>query len=156
MTARAMAWLGIAALLVAGCSNGASSQSEASSASAAPPSATTEPSGGTGLIPAGRYTADIPEGVEAAPGHWAMTIGADGIVWNNPETGATFSPGDVVEVTSTKIVFAPDPQCPGQDEPTEGTYEWSWDGQLLRFTVESDSCLGRRDTLATAPWELAP
>jgi hypothetical protein len=156
MTFRITAWLGVAALLVAGCSNATPSQGE-ESASASPPMATTGSSGGTNLIPSGTYTADIPEGVEAAPGQWTMEVTPDGIVWTNPETRTTFSPGEVVEVTSTGIVFAPDPQCPDQEgEPTEGSYEWSWDGGQLSFTLESDSCLGRRDTLTTAPWEPTP
>lgn len=157
MTSRTRAWLGIAALLVAGCSSAASSQGEESSASASPPMATTGSSGGTNLIPPGRYTAEIPEGVEAAPGQWTMEVTRDEILWTNPETGSIFSPGEVVEVTSTRIVFAPDPGCPDQEgEPTEGSYEWSWDGGQLSFTLESDSCLGRRDTLTTAPWEPTP
>jgi hypothetical protein len=114
-------------------------------------------SGDTDLIPPGTYMAEIPEGVEAAPGKWTMVVTPDGMVWTNPETGSVFSPGEVVKLTSTTIVFAPDPGCPDQDgEPTEGSYGWSWDGGQLSFTLESDSCLGRRDTLTTAPWEPMP
>jgi hypothetical protein len=128
-----------------------------SPASASPTTATTESNGDPNLIPPGRYTAEIPEGVEASSGRWTMEVTRDAISWTNPETGSTFSPGDVVELTSTRIVFAPDPACPDQEgEPTQGSYEWSWDGGQLRFTLESDSCLGRRDTLTTAPWEPTP
>lgn len=155
MTFRTTAWLGIAALLVAGCSGATASPAE-ESAGASPPLATSGSSESTDLIPSGTYTAEIPEGVEAAPGQWTMDVGPDGIVWTHPG-GSTFSPGDVVEVTSNGIVFAADPQCPDQDgEPTEGSYEWSWDGEQLTFTLQSDSCPGRRDTLTTAPWEPTP
>ena len=146
---------------VAACSaSGTGSSLASSSPSSATASPTTAPSassGDTSLIPPGTYTAEIPEGVEAAPGRWRMEVTGSGIVWTNPESGSTFSPGEVVELTSTRIVFAPDPGCPDQEgEPTEGSYEWSWDGGQLRFTLESDSCLGRRDTLTTAPWEPTP
>ena len=146
---------------VAACSASGTGSSAVSSspspASASPPMATTGSSGGTNLIPQGRYAAEIPEGVEASSGRWTMEVTRDAISWTNPETGSTFSPGDVVELTSTTIVFAPDPACPDQEgEPTQGSYEWSWDGSQLRFTLESDSCLGRRDTLTTAPWEPTP
>ena len=146
---------------VAACSASGTGSSAVSSspspASASPPMATSGSSPGTDLIPPGRFTAEIPEGVEASPGRWTMEITQDEIVWTNPETGSTFSPGDVVEVTSTRIVFAPDPGCPDQEgEPTQGTYEWYWEGGQLSFTLESDSCLGRRDTLTAAPWEAAP
>jgi hypothetical protein len=111
----------------------------------------------TSLLPLGTYTAEIPAGVEAAPGQWRMEITNDGITWLNPETGASFSPGDLVEVTSTTIVFAADPGCPDQGgTPTNGTYQWHTDGEQLVFTVDSDSCAGRSDTLTSAPWELAP
>ena len=156
MTIRTTAWLGIAALVVAGCSNATPSQVEAS-ADVSPSMATAGSSDAANLIPSGTYTAEVPEGVEASPGLWTMRVTPDGITWTNPETHATFSPGEVVEVTSSGIVFAPDPQCPDQaGEPTEGTYEWSMDGGQLSFTLESDSCTGRSDTLTAAPWELTP
>jgi hypothetical protein len=135
-----VAWLGTAFLAIAGCSSTAS------------PAATTV---GATTIPPGTYTADIPEGVEAASGTWTMQVTEDAITWTHPE-GQIFSPGDVVEVTSDRIVFASDPACPDQDEPTEGTYQWEVVGSELSFTVESDSCAGRRDTLTSATWELAP
>jgi hypothetical protein len=146
---------------VAACSASGTGSSLVSSspspASASPTTATTASSSGTNLIPPGRYTAEIPEGVEASSGRWTMEVTQDAILWTNPETGSTFSPGEVVEVTSTRIVFAPDPGCPDQvGEPTEGSYEWSWGGGQLSFTLESDSCLGRSDTLTTAPWEPTP
>ena len=155
MTSRTMAWLGVALVVVAGCSNASASSTQTPLATASPVASAVS-SSAMGLIPQGRYTAEIPEGVEAAPGLWTMEIGPEGITWTNPGTGAVFSPGDVVEVTDTSIVFAPDTTCPDQDAPTEGTYAWSLDGTHLRFTVESDSCLGRRDTLVSAPWELSP
>lgn len=147
---------------VAACSASGTGSSLVSSspspASASQPTATTTgSSAGANLIPAGTYTAEIPEGVEAAPGRWTMEVTQDLILWTNPETGSTFSPGEVVEVTNTRIVFAPDSGCPDQGgEPAEGSYDWSWDGVQLSFTLESDSCLGRRDTLTSAPWEQAP
>ena len=141
----------MAALLVAGCAN-AASPSEAQSAGASQPVATTQGSG-TDLIPPGRYTTELPAGLEGAPGLWQMDITPEAITWTSPE-GNSFSPGEVVEVTTTTIVFAPDPECPDQaGEPTEGSYEWSVDGGQLTFTLVSDSCAGRRDTLTAAPWE---
>ena len=121
------------------------------------PTATAEPSVAAsavmGLLPLGTYTAEVPPGVETAPGIWTMQVTDEGITWVNPETGASFSPGDVVEVTPTTIVFAADPACPDQEgTPTPGTYEWQSDGVQLRFTVVSDSCAGRSDTLTSAPW----
>jgi hypothetical protein len=155
MTFRRTAWLGIAGLVFAGCSSTTQSQGE-ESAGVIPSMATTESSVSADVILPGTYTADIPAGVAAAPGEWTMEVGPDSIVWIHPE-GQRFSPGDVVEMTSAGIVFAADPSCPDQGgEPTEGSYEWSWDGDQLRFTLDSDSCTGRRDTLTRAPWELAP
>lgn len=155
MTHGVTAFLGTAVLLVAGCSNAASSPSRAPSAGVPSPATSRAASGGTSLIPPGRYTAEIPEGLEAAPGIWTMEVTPEAITWTNPG-GTSFSPGELVEVTSTTIVFGPDPGCPDQEGgPTEGAYTWSVDGGQLTFTFASDSCLGRRDTLTAAPWEPA-
>jgi hypothetical protein len=142
------------ALLVAGCS------------AAAPPSPTPTPQptptpapsytavDPTSQLPAGKYEANITQsGLEAPPGVWKMDLSKDGIVWHNPYNGSVFSPGVIIEVTSSTIVFAPDPECPGQGgAPGTGTYDWKLDQGQLKFTVVSESCLGRRDTLITAPW----
>jgi hypothetical protein len=151
MSFRTTALLGMTALLVAGCAS-AVSPSEGQSAGASQPVATTQASG-TNTIPPGRYLAELPAGLEGAPGLWQMDITPEAVTWTSPE-GNSFSPGDLVEVTATRIVFAPDPECPDQaGEPTEGTYEWSVDGGQLSFTLVSDSCAGRRDTLTAVPWE---
>ena len=82
-----------------------------------------------------------------------MEVAADGITWTNPQNGATFSPGEVTEITSITIVFAADPGCPDQQSPTAGTYDWRVDAGQLIFTLVSDSCAGRRDTLTPSPWK---
>ena len=147
------AWVGIALLVIAGCSSAASPPDGSTPSPSL--AATTGTSGGASTIPPGTYTADIPEGVEAHPGTWRMEVTENAISWTNPD-GVTFSPGEVLEVTSDRIVFAADPACPDQEEPTDGAYGWEVAGNELSFTVESDSCAGRRDTLTAAAWELAP
>jgi hypothetical protein len=153
----------VTALVVVGCSTGASSptgnRSPSPAASTGVPTVgpTTEPSPApidvTPLIPAGAYAAEVPAGVEAAPGRWVMELKSSGILWTNPENGSTFSPGTVTEITKDTIVFGPDPGCPDQGgSPTPGTYKWAVEAGQLRFTFVSDSCAGRRDTLSTAPW----
>lgn len=155
-TSRSATWLGLAALVVAGCSSVPPPRAGEESAGVSPSVETTGSSVNADVIPPGTYTADVPAGVEAASGQWTMEIGADSIVWTHPE-GHSLSPGDVLEMTSTEIVFAADPGCPDQGgEPTDGRYEWSWDGEAVSFTLDSDSCAGRRDTLTSAPWQLEP
>lgn len=154
MRHRFVAGLGIAFLAIAGCSNQVSPPADRSASSPSQPVATTPTSGG-GTIPPGTYTADIPEGVEAQAGTWTMEVTGNAITWTHPE-GMTFSPGELLEVTGSRIVFAADPACPDQDDPTEGAYQWEANGRELSFTVESDSCAGRRDTLTSATWDLAP
>ena len=167
----------IASWLIAGCSSMTSSPASQPSrapatgpaAGTASPLVTAAPAGAatgapttagldvTAFLPAGSYSADVPAGLEAAPGLWKLEIAADGLMWTNPENGATFSPGKVVEVTSSTIVLGPDPGCPDQvGGPTAGTYGWLLDGGQLTLTLVSDSCAGRRDTLTASPWTLVP
>ena len=149
------------AWLIAGCSSTSPSPggqaSSSTPSSAAPGSATTAAVDVTAFLPAGSYSVEIPAGMEAAPGRWVLEIAAGGLMWTNPENGARFSPGTVVEVTSSTLVLGPDPACPDQvGAPTAGTYRWQRNAGQLSFTLVSDSCAGRRDTLIAAPWTLVP
>jgi hypothetical protein len=162
----------VASWLIAGCSSVASSPASPTSVAPASPSVTAAPATAslavtsapttdaidlTAFIPAGSYSAEVPAGLEAAPGTWTLEVAADGLMWTNPENGATFSPGEVVELTSSTIVLGPDPGCPGQDPaPTAGTYQWQLNAGQLAFTLVSDSCAGRSDTLTASPWTLVP
>jgi hypothetical protein len=180
-TGAAVVGVAIASWVIAGCSSAASTPgTQASRAPATPavtaapatPIATAAPATAsvartsapttaandvTAFLPAGSYTAEVPEGMEGAPGTWKMEIGPGGLMWTNPQNGSKFSPGEVVEITSSTIVLGPDPGCPNQDgAPTAGTYEWQLDAGQLTLTHVSDSCAGRRDTLTASPWTLVP
>jgi len=162
-TRAAIVGVAIGTWMIAGCSNAAAPPPTGTPAApaTAPIAVTNAPStmaiDVSAFIPAGSYSADIPAGLEAAPGTWTMRIDAAGLTWTNPETGATFTPGKVEDVTNSTIVFAPDPACPGQGgSATAGTYQWQLDAGQLAFTVLSDSCAGRRDTLTATPWTQVP
>jgi len=83
----------IASLVVAACAT--STQPSAS------PIATSD--AGAGLY--GAYTATIPEGVNASPGEWTLTITAGSVSFTRPD-GQSFSPGAVQELTATEIALA--------------------------------------------------
>jgi hypothetical protein len=179
-TGAALVGVAVASWLIAGCSSVAPSPASRTSSAPATPVVTPAPATPrvtaaaaptpvvtsapttvaidvTAFLPAGTYSAEVPAGLEAGPGTWTLEIGPDGLMWTNPENGATFSPGRVVELTSSTIVLGPDSGCPGQDGgPTAGTYEWQLDAGQLAFTLVSDSCAGRSDTLTASPWTLVP
>jgi hypothetical protein len=147
----------VVATMLASCSSVTDGGSAQVSRTADPSLPSAPSASAASLLPLGRYVAEVPPGVEAAPGTWRMTITENGITWVNPLTGSSFSPGDVLDVSSTTIVLAPDPQCPDQGaDATTGTYGWEFDGSVLTFALEADSCAGRRDTLTAAPWTITP
>jgi hypothetical protein len=120
------------------------------------PTATTTsspPAGiGAGADLIGTYVATIPEGVNASPGEWTLTVDAGAVTFTRPD-GQSFSPGAVKELTAGEITLAADPGCPVQTgTPTDGRYRWAVDGTTLTLTLISDSCQDRIDTLTTGTW----
>jgi len=104
----------------------------------------------------GTYTATLPDGLNAAPGTWTLSIGPSGANFTHPD-GHTFSPGAVQELTATEVVFAADAQCPVQSgTPTPGRYRWARAGATLTLDVVSDSCGDRIDTLTPSDWSVKP
>lgn len=158
--------LAAAALLLTGCAGIAATPSPAPTAmptatpTASPaPTASPTPSPAptvadiTQFIPAGRYSMEMPTGAEAAPGTWLIEVSPGGIEWTNPENGSRFSPGKILEVTATTLVFGADPGCPDQSSgATSGSYTYTKEGNNFVFALVADSCAGRRDTMILAPW----
>jgi hypothetical protein len=146
----------LAALANTGCASTVTTSPAAASADQGSPTPAASARAATISGPLlGVYHATIPTGADANPGEWGLTVESGRLLLRNPD-GSTFDAGHLVSFTETEIVFAADPNCPGQDVPTEGRYGWTLEGTELAFELVSDSCSGRVSTLTSAPWERQP
>jgi len=163
MTRRIVTGAAIASLLTlaVACTSASpgASPSLAAGSESAPASVAASPSplpSDPGALLFGSWTATLPEGVNAEPGTWTLTVTANDLRFTRPD-GQSFSPGALVELTASEVVLAADAGCPTQTgTPTEGRYGWTRDGDAVTFEVVSDSCQDRIDTLTTSSWTLKP
>ena len=156
---RVVVFVAIGALALAGCGgeqpSSSSTASESASVEASESAATSQggPLAGSPLIGTFRTTVGAND-FNTPTGDWQLRIDEAGMTFVQPD-GFDFSPGDVVSVSASEVVFAADPECPTQEGiPTEGTYTWALDDALV-FTVVSDTCRDRAALLTQAPWEPA-
>ncbi len=136
---------GAAIVALAGC--GGDDQPDPAAESQATPSA---------LI--GTYTTTLgPSGPELEepnpPGKWELVVTSSTEAYFQPPEGPSFPVGNPLELSSDRIVFAADPECPTQaGTPGAGVYEWNLDGDTLTFTDVEDTCRDRSFVLTSKTW----
>lgn len=140
-----------AAAVLAGCGGGGGSKEPTATSSSAP--ARTGPDA---LI--GNYTTTLgPSGPELKepnpPGRWELLITSETEAIFQPPEGPSFPVGNPIELSSDRIVFAPDPECPTQEgTPGNGIYEWRLSGKTLTLTEVKETCRDRAFVLTSNPW----
>ena len=104
-----------------------------------------------------RFTGDPTEVSKGPMGHqmmfgtWRLHFVGNTVDMLNPEGGNPTS-GHVV--SRSRIEFAPDYACQGQDQVLSGVYAFTVSGNLLTFAEipNGDTCLDRVTTLTAHPW----
>jgi hypothetical protein len=141
-----------AVAVLVGCGEDGSDDEAATTTSSAAPAQT-----GSGALIGNYMTTLGPSGPELKepnpPGKWQLQITSATEVYYQPPRGASFPVGNPTELSSERIVFAPDLECPTQEgTPGKGTYEWHLSGETLTFTEVEDTCRDRAFVLTSNPW----
>ena len=84
-------------------------------------------------------------------GTWRLHVVGNAVDVLNPEGG---NPTSGKVVSPSRMEFAPDYACEGQEQALSGVYAFTLPGNLLTFTeiANSDTCLDRVTMLTAHPW----
>lgn len=140
-----------ALVVLVGCGEDGSDEAATTTSSAAPAQ-----TGADALI--GIYVTTLgPSGPELKepnpPGKWQLQVTSETEAYYQPPRGASFPVGNPIELSSERVVFAPDLECPTQEgTPGKGTYEWRLSGETLTLTEVEDTCRDRAFVLTSNPW----